>query len=58
MSGPSPNPAAVFWALRAEGWLHRLALDKLKIAADDWFGQILHLCRDCVGAVHVEAEDG
>ena len=52
-SGPSP----FFMGLLPEGWLHALAIDKLKIQTDDWFGQILHLCRDCIGAVHVEAED-
>jgi serine/threonine-protein kinase HipA len=50
--GPSP----FFMGLLPEGWLPALAIDKLKLAADDWFGKIQHLCRDCIGAVHVEAE--
>jgi len=49
--GPSP----FFMGLLPEGWLHALALGKLKIQADDWFGQISNLCTDCIGAVHVEA---
>ncbi len=49
--GPSP----FFMGLLPEGWLQTLALDKLKIQADDWFGQIMALCQDCIGAVHVEA---
>lgn len=51
------GPAPFFMGLLPEGWLHALALDKLKIQADDWFEQILRLCRDCIGAVHVEADD-
>jgi serine/threonine-protein kinase HipA len=52
------GPAPFFTGLLPEGWLHRIAIDELKIAADDWLGQLLHLCRDSIGAVHVEPEDG
>ena len=51
--GPSP----FFMGLLPEGWLHTLAIGKYRLAADDWFGQILALCGDCVGAVTVEAEE-
>ena len=50
------GPAPFFMGLLPEGWLHRIALDSLRIAPDDWFAQLLHLCRDCIGAVHLEAE--
>ena len=51
-SGPHP----FFSGLLPEGWLFNLALGKLKVARDDWFGQLLTLCRDCVGAVSIEPE--
>ena len=51
-SGPSPY----FMGLLPEGWLLQLALDSLKVQADDWFGQILEFCTDCIGAVHVEPD--
>lgn len=53
----SRGPSPFFMGLLPEGWLHELTLDKLRIAPDDWFGQILELCRDCVGAVHIEPCD-
>ena len=31
-----------------------IALAKLKLSADDAFGLLLALCRDCHGAVHIE----
>ena len=37
-----------------EGWLQDLTLDRLKVQADDWFGQMLAFCGDCMGAVHIE----
>ena len=52
-AGPHP----FFTGLLPEGWLFNLALGKLKIARDDWFGQLLELCRDSVGAVSIEAEE-
>lgn len=51
-SGPSP----FFMGLLPEGWLFQLALDSLKVQADDWFGQILAFCTDCIGAVHIEPD--
>jgi len=50
--GPSP----FFMGLLPEGWLHTIALDTLKISTDDWFGQIISLCHDCIGAVHIGEE--
>jgi len=51
-TGPHP----FFSGLLPEGWLFNLALGKLKLARDDWFGQLLILCRDSVGAVSIEPE--
>lgn len=51
------GPPPFFMGLLPEGWLHTLAIGKYRLAADDWFGQILALCGDCVGAVTVEAEE-
>ena len=50
-----PNP--FFLGLLPEGWLHNIALSKLKLAPDDWFGQLLVLCRDCVGAVSIHPDE-
>lgn len=47
-----------FLGLLPEGWLLSISLSTLKLARDDAFGLVLHLCRDCVGAVRVlPAED-
>jgi len=46
-----------FMGLLPEGWLHALAIRKLRLQADDALGQILALCHDCIGAVHVEPDD-
>ena len=43
-----------FAGLLPEGWLFDIALSTLKLSADDGFGLVLALCRDCVGAVRVE----
>jgi len=53
----TPGPHPFFTGLLPEGWLFNLALGKLKLARDDWFGQLLVLCRDTVGAVSIEAEE-
>lgn len=52
----SRGPHPFFMGLLPEGWLHDIGIAKLRIAVDDAMGQILNLCRDCVGAVHVEPE--
>lgn len=52
VEGPHP----FFSGLLPEGWLFNLALGKLKLARDDWFGQMLELCHDAVGAVTIESE--
>ena len=38
-----------------EGWLLDLATDLWKVSAYDRMGLLLTVCRDCIGAVHVEA---
>lgn len=43
-----------FAGLLPEGWLFDIALSTLKLSADDGFGLLLALCRDCVGAVSIE----
>lgn len=43
-----------FAGLLPEGWLFDIVLSTLKLPADDGFGLVLALCRDCVGAVRVE----
>lgn len=46
-----------FLGLLPEGWLHNIALSKLKISSDDWFGQLLALCHDCTGAVSIQPDE-
>ena len=38
-----------------EGWLLNLAVDTWKLSAYDRMGLLLTVCRDCIGAVRVEA---
>ena len=51
------GPHPFFAGLLPEGWLHNIALSKLKLAPNDWFGQMLALCRDCVGAVSIQPDE-
>ena len=44
-----------FENLLPEGWLLDVTAKKLKISKDDSFGLLLATCRDCVGAVEIEA---
>jgi len=44
-----------FENLLPEGWLLDVTARKLKISKDDPFGLLLATCRDCVGAVEIEA---
>ena len=44
-----------FENLLPEGWLLDVATKKLKISKNDPFGLLLATCRDCVGAVEIEA---
>lgn len=44
-----------FENLLPEGWLLDVTTKKLKISKDDAFGLLLATCRDCVGAVEIEA---
>ncbi len=39
-----------------EGWLLDLATETWKLSAYDRMGLLLTVCRDCIGAVHVEGE--
>lgn len=44
-----------FENLLPEGWLLEVTTKKLKISKNDPFGLLLATCRDCVGAVEIEA---
>lgn len=44
-----------FENLLPEGWLLNVTANTLKISKDDSFGLLLATCRDCVGAVEIEA---
>lgn len=44
-----------FENLLPEGWLLDVTTKKLKISKDDPFGLLLATCRDCAGAVEIEA---
>ncbi len=46
-----------FENLLPEGWLLDIALAELKLARGDALGMLLHLCRDCIGAVWIVPED-
>lgn len=43
-----------FAGLLPEGWLFDISISTLKLSADDHFGLLLALCRDCIGAVRIE----
>ncbi len=45
-----------FAGLLPEGWLFDISISTLKLAADDGFGLLLALCRDCVGDVSIQPE--
>jgi serine/threonine-protein kinase HipA len=49
----SPRLHPAFANLLPEGWLLDLSIAKLKISADDVFGLLLAVCRDCVGEVEI-----
>lgn len=53
----SSGPMHLFMGLLPEGWLFDIAVAKLKIARDDYFGLLLGLCADCIGAVSIEPDD-
>lgn len=44
-----------FENLLPEGWLLDVTTKKLRISKDDAFGLLLATCRDCAGAVEIEA---
>ncbi len=46
-----------FDGLIPEGWLLNIAEENWKLAARDRMGLLLNVCRDCIGAVHVEADE-
>lgn len=59
LSSPSHESRGLhpfFAGLLPEGWLFDIALSTLKLSADDGFGLVLALCRDCIGAVRVQPE--
>jgi serine/threonine-protein kinase HipA len=43
-----------FAGLLPEGWFFDIALATSKLPADDTFGLLLALCRDCIGAARIE----
>jgi serine/threonine-protein kinase HipA len=51
----SPGLHPFFENLLPEGWLLDVTAQKLKISKDDPLGMLLATCRDCVGAVEIEA---
>lgn len=48
---------AFFDGLIPEGWLLNMAEENWKLATRDRMGLLLNVCRDCVGAVHIEPEE-
>jgi serine/threonine-protein kinase HipA len=45
-----------FAGLLPEGWFFDIALATSKLSADDTFGLLLALCRDCIGAARIEPD--
>jgi serine/threonine-protein kinase HipA len=43
-----------FDGLISEGWLLDIAIENWKLNPRDRMGLLLTICRDCIGAVHVE----
>ena len=46
-----------FDGLISEGWLLDIAIKNWKLSADDRFGLLLSVCRDCIGDVSVVTEE-
>lgn len=46
-----------FDGLIPEGWLLNVVERNWKIDGKDRFGLLLAVCRDCIGDVHIEAEE-
>ena len=46
-----------FDGLIPEGWLLEIAVDNWKLNPRDRMGLLLSVCRDCVGAVSIEADN-
>ena len=51
----SPTLFSFFDGLIPEGWLLEIALNVWKLDRRDRFGVLISACKDCVGAVSVEA---
>lgn len=51
----SPTLFSFFDGLIPEGWLLEIALNVWKLERKDRFGVLVSACKDCVGAVGVEA---
>jgi serine/threonine-protein kinase HipA len=58
---PEPSTATTllpfFDGLIPEGWLISIAAKNWKISERDRMGLLLTVCKDCIGAVSVEAEN-
>lgn len=54
----SEGPHPFFLGLLPEGWLLGVQAEALKLPADDAFGLLLQLCRDCVGCVRLLPDRG
>jgi serine/threonine-protein kinase HipA len=49
---------AFFDGLIPEGWLLHIALDNWKLKENDRMELLLTLCKECIGAVSIERENG
>lgn len=47
-----------FAGLVPEGWYLRIVAPTIKVDESDTFGLLLHTCRDCIGAVSLQADQG
>ena len=54
----SPTLHPFFDGLIPEGWLLSIAAKNWKLDERDRMGLLLTVCKDCIGAVSVEAQDG
>ncbi|HKY69805.1 MAG TPA: HipA N-terminal domain-containing protein [Gammaproteobacteria bacterium] len=46
-----------FDGLIPEGWLLDIAVKNWKLDPKDRMGLLLHVCRDCIGSVHIETNN-
>jgi len=53
----APGLHPFFENLLPEGWLLEISTRAAKVAKDDAFGLLMALCRDCIGAVEIDADE-